>query len=376
MEVHIGAPLHAGNDVRLLLNGDGTYPTVWRDMRAAKQTLTVQMYFSLPGVVADTFATIMKERARAGVRTLLLLDAFGSGPMATAWADSLSAAGVEIAWLRPLRWWALHKAAQRSHARVIVIDGAVGFTGGFGLADYWQGDGLHDNQWRESNVRFEGPAVAQLQAAFAAGWAEATGELLTGRSFLPDTAFKAAGSARAALMHTTPTIGSTPAERFYALSIVGARKSIYITNSYFVPDDDLRRMLTAAAKRGVDVRVLAPGPKTDIKSTFYAGRWRYDELLSAGVRIFEYVPTMMHAKTMVVDGRWFSVGSMNFDNRSIAFNNETSLVAYDAKLGAELDSIFIADQGHSREIKLAEWRTRGLWDRVLETGASLLSRVL
>ena len=200
-------------------------------------------------------------------------------------ATTSKSAGVEVAWLRPLHWYSLHKAAQRSHVRVVVVDGRVGYTGGFGLADYWLGNGRTEDQWRESNARFEGPTVAQLQATFASGWAEATGELITGDRVLSAAVVRRSRHGRARACCTrVPTIGSTPAERFLALSITGARRSLYISNSYFVPDDDFRELLISAAKRGVDVRVLTAGEKSDVKTTLYAGRARYPELLKGGVR--------------------------------------------------------------------------------------------
>ena len=216
----------------------------------------------------------------------------------------------------------------------------------------------------------------QLQAAFAAAWAEATGELITGALFFPRSGFQPVGSTHAALLFTAPTTGSTPAERFLALTISGARTSLYITNSYFVPDDDFRRLLEEAVKRGVDVRVLTVSTKTDVKTTWYAGRFRYEELLRKGVRIFEYQPTMLHSKTIVADGVWSSVGSMNFDNRSMAFNNESNLVVLDSRFGAQMDSVFLDDLRYSKEIKLDEFSRRSVWSKMLEAGASLLSRLL
>jgi cardiolipin synthase len=308
---------------------------------------------------------------------LLLLDAFGSQNLKRRWADQLKAAGVEVALLRKLRWYSVHNATDRSHVRVVVVDGAVGYTGGFGLADYWLGDGLHEEQWRESNVRFEGPAVMQLQAAFASAWAESTGELITGDIFFPAHGFEPLSQGvSAGLLFTAPTTGSTPAERFLALSIAAAHKSLFITNSYFVPDDDFRRLLKRAVRRGVDVRVLTVGSKTDVKTTWYAGRHWYEDLLQAGVRIYEYQPAMIHSKTIVVDGLWSSVGSMNFDNRSLAFNNESNLVVLDGGVGAAMDSTFFQDLRHAREIKLDEFRRRSPWERLLEIGAVMLSRLL
>ena len=374
--MYTGATLQPGNRVELRLNGEGTYPQLWEDLRSARRSLTVQWYYSQPGAVADTFAAILAERRKAGVDVLLLLDAFGSGPLKGEWVQRLRAQDVQVAWLRPLKWYTLHKTDQRSHVRAVIVDGRIGWTGGFGLADYWLGDGVSPDEWRETNVRFAGPAVAQLQAAFATGWAESTGRLLTGDAFFPPAVFDSVASTPASLMHTTPTAGSTPAERFMALTISGARRTLYIANSYFVPDDDFRGLLTRASQRGVDVRVLVPGDASDIKSTLWAGRARYEELLRAGVRVWEYQPTNMHAKTIVADGVWTTIGSINFDNRSLAFNDEAALVALDASLGAQLDSAYLVDLTHAREIRLADHLARPWWHRIWETGASLLSRVL
>jgi cardiolipin synthase A/B len=376
IELFTKTHIDPGNKVEILLNGDGTYPPLWRDLASAQRTITVQLYFCQPGAVADTMAKYLSERARAKVRVLLLLDAFGAGPLKDEWIDGLKAAGVEVVHLRPLKWYTLHKTANRSHVRAIVIDGRIGYTGGFGLADYWLGDGHTDGQWRESNVRFEGPTVASLQATFAAGWAEATGELLTGDMFFPSEPTVTEGNVHAGLMHSIPTIGSTPAERFFALSIAGARKTLYISNSYFVPGENLMQLLLRSVKRGVDVRVLTVSGKTDVKTTWYAGRSYYEKLLEGGVRIYEYSPTMMHAKSMVVDGMWSYVGSMNFDNRSIAFNDESNLLVLDGTVGAQMDSIFLDDLKYSEEMKLETFKQRSVKGKMLEWGAQKLRRIL
>ena len=375
-ELFTGTHVYPGNTVESALNGNGTYPQLWADLRSAKRTITVQMYFSLPGKVADTMAAVLKERARAKVRVLFLIDAFGSQHLSDEYIDSMRAAGVEVAKLRTLHWYTIHDAQDRSHVRVVIVDGRIAYTGGFGLADYWLGDGHRDDQWRESNVRFSGPAVMQLQAAFSSAWAEATGELIIGPLFFPEAGFQEVGPVHAGLLYTSPTAGSTPAERFLALSITGARKSLYIANSYFVPDNDFRRLLVRAAKRGVDVRVLTVSEKTDVKTTWYAGRYRYEDLLAQGIRIYEYQPTMLHSKTIIVDGVWGTIGSMNFDNRSMAFNSESNLVVLDRKFGAAMDSVFLDDLRYSKEIKLGEFRQRPLWEKMIERGASLLSRLL
>ena len=371
-----GIQFEPANRVDPLFNGDGTYPQLWADLRAAKKTITVQMYFSKPGKVADTLAAVLSERARAGVRVKLLLDAFGSQSLKEEWVDALRDAKVEVSTLRPLRWYGLHNAMDRSHVRVVVVDGRVGYTGGFGLADYWLGDGKSKDQWRESNVRFAGPAVRELQAAFAAAWVEATGELIVDSTFFPSALTMASGISTAGVLFTGTTTGSTPAERFLALTIAGATRTLYISNSYFVPDDDFRELLVAASKRGVDVRILTVSSKTDIRTTWYAGRARYEELLQGGVRIWEYQPTMMHAKSVVADGVWGTIGSMNFDNRSLAFNNESNLVVWASAFGALMDSTFLADLPYAREIKLEHFRRRPFVERILEMSASAFSRLL
>ncbi|HEX6598741.1 MAG TPA: phospholipase D-like domain-containing protein [Gemmatimonadaceae bacterium] len=376
IELYTGLHMTTGNVVEQVNNGE-VYTRLYDDLRHAKRTITMQNYYSQPGQVADSIAAILKERARAGVRVLLVLDAFGSQNLSQEWADSLRAAHVEVGLLRQLHWYTLHNASDRSHVRAMVIDGVIGYTGGFGFADYWLGDGKHEDQWRDSNVRFEGPAVMGLQAAFAAAWAECTGELIAGDTFFPRKSFAIIpGGVNAGLFFSSPTTGSTPAERFNALTIASARRTLYVTNSYFVPDDDFRRLLIHARQRGVDVRILTVSSKTDVKTTWWAGRSRYEELLKGGVRIYEYQPSMIHSKTFIADGIWGTVGSMNFDNRSLAFNNESNLVFLDSTQGAKLDSTFFDDLSRSKEIILSEFRKRPWYDHVIEDGAALLSRLL
>ena len=376
VELLTGTVFSHTNHAELCLNGDGTYDRLFADLASARETITLQMYYCQPGVVADRFAEVMRDRARAGVRVMFLCDAFGSGKLTDEYFDSLTSAGVEVAKFRPVNWYALEKAYARSHIRVVVVDGCIGYTGGFGMDDKWLGDARNEKEWRDTNVRFEGPAVRQLQATFATGWAEATGELLTGETLFPAESDDPAGTMRATLLHTAPTIGSTAAERLLALSIAAARHTLYITNSYFVPDDDFVRLLTESAGRGVDVRVLTPGAKNDVKSTWYAGRTQYERLLAGGVKIYWYQPTMIHAKAFVVDGCWSSIGTMNFDNRSLAFNDESNLVVLDDNFGASVRTMFLDDLKRAKEVTLDEFRRRPMKERVYEWGASRLSRML
>ncbi len=366
------APPQRGHTIDLLLDG-ATFPQLWRDLRAARRSITFQSYYGKPGALADSVSKVLRERARAGISVRFLYDAFGSS-FDDPWIDTLRAGGVQVARLRPLRWYSLHKASDRSHVRAVVIDGLVGYTGGFGIADEWLGDGV-TRGWRETNVRFTGPAVAALQVAFAGAWAEVTAELLVGELWFPRIDATEGGSA-AALLHAVPSHGVPPASRLLALSFAGARRTLWITNSYFVPNDALRGQLLSAAARGVDVRLLLPDEQTDVPITRYAARSDYERLLRGGVRIFEYQPQMMHAKTFTVDGAFAVVGSLNLDPRSLYFNAESALLVHDSSLAARLDSIFLADLAHSREIRLAEFLQRPWVERARESIADLVSRFL
>jgi cardiolipin synthase len=257
--------------------------------------------------------------------------------------------------------------------RGVVIDGRVGWTGGFGIDDKWLGGGRRPAEWRETNVRIEGPAALQLESAFVSAWTEATGELLTGRAAA--TRYDG-GVAKAGLLYTAPTLGSTPAERYLALSIAGARRRLWVTNAYFAPDRNFLALLTRAARRGVDVRVLVGGPLTDVRAARLAAHARYDSLLSAGVRVYEYQPTTLHAKTFVVDGAWVSVGTMNFDNRSLALNDESTLMVLDSAAGRRMEEVFLDDLRESKEIDLATFRRRPWTEHVAEWAANQITRLL
>ena len=367
-----GTPLVAGNRVELALDGDGTYPRLWADLRGARRLIMVQMYYAAPGRVADSLAAILAERARAGVKVLLLYDAFGTS-LPDAYLDRLRAAGVRAVPFRPLRFKNLWVVQNRSHVRGIVVDGKVGWTGGFGIDDKWLGDGHTGGAWRETNVRFEGPAVLQLLASFVSAWTEATGELLTGRA---EVTSHEGGVAQAGLLYTAPTLGSTPAERYLALSIAGARQRLYITNAYFAPDENFLQLLMAAARRGVDVRLLLSGPRTDVRTARFAGRAWYDSLITAGARVYEYQPSPLHAKTFVVDGLWSSVGTMNFDNRSLALNDEATLMVLDSIAGRRMEAVFLDDLRYAQEIDLAAFRRRPWTERVAEWAANQITPLL
>jgi cardiolipin synthase A/B len=376
--VHLltGTLLRPGHEVEVLTDGDETYPRLWRDLEGARESITFHTFYFAPGEMADRLSAILRERARAGVRVKLLLDAFGASGVPERYVDELRSSGVSTAVLRPLRPMMLHKVQHRSHARVAVVDGRIGYTGGFGIADKWFGGGRRPGEWRETNVRFTGPAVGQLQASFAIAWAEATGTLLADELLVSARPETAGPPVLAGLLHTKPSIGSTAAMRFLALSLGAARERLWITNAYFAPTDPMVRLLVGAARRGVDVRILTANRRSDVMLAWLAGRARYEELCEAGVRIWEYEPAMMHAKTFVVDGRWSTVGALNMDNRSTALLDETTLAVLDREVGARLESIFREDLRFAREIELEQFRCRPVWERAAEGGANMMSRLL
>jgi cardiolipin synthase len=365
--------LAAGNHVELALNGDGTFDRLWADLESAKQSITLQLYYLGPGRVADRLAEILAERARAGVRVLFLYDAFGASDLPRSYWAELRSKGVRAVAFRSLRFRNLWVVQNRAHIRGIVIDARIGWTGGFGIDDKWLGNGRTRGQWRDTNVRFEGPAVRQLQSAFVAAWTEATGALVSGRAVAHELS---AGVHAAALLSTEPTLGSTSAERFLGMSIASARRSLYVTNAYFAPDRSFTELVADAARRGVDVRILVGGASTDVAITRLAARHRYEALLSAGVRVYEYAASTLHAKTFVVDGCWSSIGTMNFDNRSLALNDESTLMVLDAEFGARMHEIFMEDLGLAVEIDLVSFRRRSRLVHIAEWVANLIAPLL
>ncbi|MDP2529993.1 MAG: phospholipase D-like domain-containing protein [Candidatus Palauibacterales bacterium] len=397
-----GTHLEPGNRVEILTD-TAVFQAMLRDIATARRSVTVQDYYCEPGRLGDRLADALVERARSRVRVLVMGDGFSCGRYLRKVGPRLRAAGARVAVLRPVHWYALHRAQHRSHVRSVVVDGRIAYTGGFGFADEWIGESPETPPWRDTSVRFTGPAVRRTEAAFLAAWAEATGELRAGAGFLPPdsrtgtsapktgTVSPAVGatspqagspdgaetdSVRAGLLVSEPGLGTTAAERYLALTVAGAEHTLHITNSYFVPPPVLVELLEAAARRGVDVRLLLPGPRTDMPSTRYAGQAFYESLLGAGVRIWEYRPAMIHAKTLIADGVWGSVGGINLDNRSLRLNSETALLFHDRGVGAVLDSLFRGDLARADEITLERHRERSTWDRIREKVVRLVAPLL
>jgi cardiolipin synthase A/B len=363
------APIVGGNKVEFLHNGDALFPAMLREIKDARSTITFAQYLFKGGSLARELAQSFAERCRAGVKVYLLLDSHGSSEVPEEITAMLSQAGCELEFFRRIRApqvilpWKLLRYNYRNHRRILVIDGRVGFTGGYGISDPWLGDGRTEDHWRDTNLRVEGPAVKYLQAAFTESWFETTGNLLGGDAFFPR--LETRGNTSAQVVKSSPVGGSFQNYLLYLLSITSAKKSILITNSYFIPDDRMIDSLLDAVGRGVRVVVLVPG-KIDHKITYRASRRYYGRMLLGGVEIFEYMPALLHSKSMVVDGVWATVGSTNFDNRSFALNEELNLTLYDRSLARQLEQTFAEDLKHARKITYEEWDNRSLKEKFFE----------
>lgn len=374
MHALTGAPLATGNRVEILKNGVRIFPSMLSAIRGARRTINLEFYIYWDGEIGRTFAEALAERSRAGVQVKVILDAVGSAPMSESLIDFLQRNGVDLEWYHPLRWYTLSRFNHRTHRKLLIVDGEIGFSGGVGIADNWLGDADHRDHWRETVARVEGPVVTQMQFAFMDNWVKSRGELLTGLDYFPPV--EPRGEHLAQVIKSSPSEGSSTVKLLYIISIVSATRSIYISNAYFVPDRDTIRALEGAVRRGVDVRVIVPGEYTDVPIVRQASRLHYEALLKRGIRIFEYQPTMMHAKTMVVDGIWSTIGSSNFDDRSFRLNDEVNVNVYDEGIAAQMETMFFEDLARSQEITLRRWFRRPLFERWKESLAGVLKRQL
>ncbi|HTM07189.1 MAG TPA: cardiolipin synthase [Verrucomicrobiae bacterium] len=366
---HTDAPILGGNRIDILLNGDETFPAMLREIKNARETITFAQYLYEDGAIAHEFARAFAERCRAGVKGHILLDSQGARPIPEAIPRLLREAGCKVEFFRKVEApqvvliWRLLRYNYRNHRRILVIDGKVGFTGGYGISEAWSGNGRTPEHWRETNARIEGPLVNQLQAAFVGSWFEATGALLGGIGYFPS--LEPRGDVSAQIVKSSPVGGSFENYMLFLLSIASAKQSISITNPYFIPDDKIVAALLAAAARGVRITVLVPG-KIDVKLTHQASRRNYGKMLQGGIEIYEYQPALMHAKTMIVDGIWATVGSTNMDNRSFALNEELNLAVYDRKFARRLEDIYKEDLRYSKKITYAAWAARPWRERFFE----------
>jgi cardiolipin synthase len=359
-----GAPLASGNRVEILRNGVQFFPSMLAAIRAAKKSINLEFYIYWDGEIGRQFAEALAERARAGVAVNVVLDSIGSISMSRSLIDFMARNGIELEWYHPLRWYTLSRYNHRTHRKLLIVDGCIGFSGGAGIADNWLGDADSKEHWRETMIRVEGPVVTQMQFAFMDNWIKSRGELLNGPDYFPT--IEPLGPHVGQVIKSSPSEGSSTVKLLYIISVVSATKSIYISNAYFLPDPDTIRALEGAVRRGVDVRVIVPGEETDVPVVRQASRWHYDMLLRKGLRIFEYQPTMMHAKTMVVDGLWTTIGSSNFDDRSFRLNDEVNVNVYDAGIASKMEAMFLDDLKKCEEITLRKWFRRSWLDRVKE----------
>ena len=370
MGVLLGPPIVAGNRTKTLVNGDEIFPAMLAEVRAAKKSITFETYIYWSGTIGKEFSDALSERARAGVKVYVLLDWAGTAKMDDAFLQSMKDAGVQIEKYHPLRWYNLSRMNNRTHRKLLIVDGKIGFTGGVGIADQWTGHAQDKEHWRDTHFRIEGPAVAQMQAAFMDNWIKTRGEVLHGDAFFPE--LKPVGKEAAQVFKSSPGEGAESMRLMYLLSINAAQKNIQIENSYFVPDDLAIETLEEAMKRGVRVQIIVPGGKIDTEVVRKASRARWGKLLEAGAEISEYQPTMFHCKVMVVDELWASVGSTNFDNRSFRLNDEANLNIYDREFALQQRAIFAEDLKKSKRITLEQWRHRPWQEKLLEHTSALL----
>lgn len=366
----LGPALLEGNRVEVLSNGDEIFPAMLKAIRGAQKTITFETYIYWSGSIGKEFADALSERARAGVRIHVLLDWIGSLKMDPSLIDQMKQAGVQVMKYHKPRWYTLHRLNNRTHRKLLIVDGREGFTGGVGIGDEWRGHAQDPDHWRDSHYHLQGPAVAQMQAAFMENWIKVSGEVLHGPDYFP--ALETAGEGRAQVFSSSPTGGSVSMRLMYLLGITAASRSIHLSTPYFVPDALSRQALIDAVKRGVTVQVITVGPVTDAELVRHASRASWGELLEAGVEIYEFQPTMYHVKAMIVDGLWAAVGSTNFDPRSFNLNDEDNLSYFDADVAQHLIEIFRQDLAHSRQVTLQEWKDRPFSEKFWDRAASLL----
>ncbi|NOT46109.1 MAG: cardiolipin synthase B [Acidobacteria bacterium] len=365
-----GAPLLPGNTVELLNNGDAFYPRMLADIAAATSSISFEGYIYWAGSIGTRFATALAERSREGVTVKVLLDAVGSAMVGDEILSILESGGVQVAWYNPIRWYTLERTNHRTHRKSLILDGRIAYTGGAGIADQWLGNAEDTDHWRDLHVRVDGPAAGPLQTGFATSWLMTTGELVNGPLFFPPP--KAPGDVDVQTLLGSPGSGASTLRMLYYLSLASAWRDVLIANPYFVPDPIARDLLVGARRRGARVTVLVSGDTNDSWLARHNSVRLYGPLLAEGIRIFEYQPTMLHYKAMVVDGCWATVGTCNFDNRSFALNEESNVSWHDTALVRALEATIREDLARAREITLDAWQHRGWPARAQELVASIL----
>jgi len=365
----LGPGLRSGNKITTLRNGDEIFPAMLQAIRSAKRSIDFETYIYWKGKVGTEFAEALAERARAGVKVHVILDWQGTHKMDGASKSLMKNAGVVVVEYNPLAWYRLNlyyspsRINNRTHRKLLIVDGRIGFTGGVGIADEWDGHAQDKKHWRDNHYRVEGPVVAELQAAFLDNWLRTNGSVLHGNDYFPELA--AAGSYKAQAFKSSVRGGSESARLMYLMSISSASKSVRMASAYFVPDKLAIDTFVEAARRGVKIEIIVPGRHIDQQAVRKSSRNKWPELLKAGIRIFEYQPTMFHCKYLIVDGVWVSVGSSNFDERSLRLNAEANLNVLDAQFAAQQTRVFEQDKAKSKEITLQALRHEPIWDKIL-----------
>jgi cardiolipin synthase A/B len=374
-EALTGAPVSVGDDVELLVNGDQIFPAFLETIEHAQRSINLLTYVYWRGDIATQVAEALCRKAEQGVEVNVLLDAIGTAKMERGVIEQMRGCGVRVARFRPLKPYAIRRANNRTHRKILVADGKAGMTGGLGIAEEWTGNAEDPEHWRDTHVRVRGPVVRGLQGAFADNWLEATGEVLTGDAYLPHLEPVDDGGPMQ-VVRSAAGVGDTDVEALYFLAIASARERLDLTAAYFAPRPAFVEALKESARRDVDVRILVPGPHIDKGFVRMAGRATYDELLDAGVRIWEYQPTMLHAKSMVVDGAWSSVGSVNFDNRSFQLHDEATLCVQSERFARQLTEQFERDLEVSDEMRAGRFARRSVPHRAQEKVLQLARREL
>jgi cardiolipin synthase A/B len=364
-----GVPFEPGNRVDLLNNGDEFYPSMLDAIARATNSVTIEAYIYWAGDIGVVFARALAKKAREGVPVKILLDAIGCSTIGSDILEILEGGRCHLAWYHPIRWYSLGRFNHRTHRKSLIVDGRVGFTGGAGIADHWLGHAEDSSHWRDMQARIEGPAVMPLQFGFAQHWLETTGELVSGEAFYPIVA--PAGPLRVQTIMSSPETGASSVRIMYYLSIACARRSIYIANPYFIPDQVAIQTLVDARKRGVDVKIMVSGIRNDNWLARMNSVRLMGPLLDHDIEMFEYNRTMLHHKTMVVDGIWATVGTTNFDNRSFAHNDESNVCIHAASLAQELQKTLLKDLSMCERVDRTAWRRRGGWSRCQEFVAAL-----
>jgi cardiolipin synthase len=370
----LGPPILGGNRVANFENGEQIFPAMLGAIRGARHSINFETYIYWSGSIGREFADALIERARAKVPVHVLVDWVGSQKMDEVLVHEMADAGVRIERYHPLHWYHLVRMNNRTHRKLLVVDGKVGFTGGVGIADQWDGHAQDAGHWRDSHFRIEGPAVAQMQAAFMDNWIKTTGGVLRGDDYFPP--LQPAGDAAGQVFTSSPTGGADSMLLMYLLAFSSAVKTIDLSASYFVPDELTLQVLVDALKRGVRVRIIVPGDDIDTEIVRKASRAAWGDLLAAGAQIYEYQPTMFHCKTLIVDGLLVSVGSTNIDMRSFRLNDEANLNVYDAGFAHALTQVFEQDLKHTRQITLQNWLHRPLTEKIMENAAAAFSSQL